>query len=151
MPRALVSVIIPAYNAERFVADAINSALAHQPAPHEIIIVDDGFRDGISAIVRFFPTVQVIVQPNAGVSAARNAGLAVASGDYVMFLDADDMLMPDGLTAGVAALDSDRAIAMVYGGVEIVDENRHHLRWADQADCGLNPRDIFFGANPTPF
>ena len=93
----LVSIIIPAYNAERWLSETIRSAL-NQTWPHkEIIIVDDGSTDNTLTTAKQFESkiVKVVGQENAGASAARNKGLSLAQGGYVQWLDADDLLAPD--------------------------------------------------------
>jgi hypothetical protein len=91
----LVSVIIPVHNGERFVADAVNSVLAQRYTSLEIIIIDDGSTDGTEAAVRRLPCdVHYFKQENLGPAAARNRGIRDASGDFVAFLDVDD-LWPD--------------------------------------------------------
>ena len=92
----LVSIIIPAFNAEAWISEAIESALAQTWASKEIFVVDDGSTDRTLAIARGFAGrgVQVITQANRGAAAARNAGLRAARGSYVQFLDADDLLHP---------------------------------------------------------
>jgi glycosyltransferase involved in cell wall biosynthesis len=92
----LVSILIPAYNAERWLADTIQSALA-QTWPHkEIIVVDDGSRDNTLSVARRFTSsdVSVVTQSNLGASAARNHALSLSQGDYIQWLDADDLLSP---------------------------------------------------------
>jgi glycosyltransferase involved in cell wall biosynthesis len=93
----LVSILIPAYNAERWIATTIESALAQTWPRKEIIVVDDGSRDGTLPAARTFTArgVRVVTQDNGGASAARNRALALAQGDYIQWLDADDVLAPD--------------------------------------------------------
>jgi glycosyltransferase involved in cell wall biosynthesis len=93
----LVSILIPAYNAERWVADTIRSALAQTWPRKEIIIVDDGSTDRTLAVARQFVSrnLFVVTQQNQGASAARNKALELCQGDYVQWLDADDLLAPD--------------------------------------------------------
>jgi glycosyltransferase involved in cell wall biosynthesis len=97
---ASYSVVINAYNEEEWIADAIHSVLL-QTVPHlELIVVDDGSRDGTVEQVRRFaddPRVRLIEQPNAGPSAARNTGIAAATAEWVSFLDSDDLWMPSYL------------------------------------------------------
>lgn len=102
----LVSIIIPCYNAERWIAAAIESSLAQTWTEVEIIVVNDGSKDGSLAVAQRFIDrgVRVIDQPNAGASAARNAGWRVARGDYLQFLDADDLLAPDKIARQLAVL-----------------------------------------------
>jgi len=100
----LVSVILPVYNGEQFLAEAIASALAQDYQPIEVIIVDDGSTDGTAGIARSFEGVRYIHQPNQGPARARNAGMAAALGDFIAFLDADDVMLPRKLTAQVGYL-----------------------------------------------
>jgi len=102
----LVSVIIPCYDAEPYVAAAVESALGQAGARTEVIAVNDGSRDGSLALLRRLagPRVQIVDQPNQGASAARNAGLRQAQGDYVQFLDADDLLAPEKVARQLARL-----------------------------------------------
>jgi glycosyltransferase involved in cell wall biosynthesis len=87
---ASTSVVIAAYNAEAFIAEALDSVAAQTRPVGEVIVVDDGSTDATSAVVARFGHVRLIRQSNAGPAAARNAGLAVATGEYVALLDADD-------------------------------------------------------------
>lgn len=102
----LVTAVIPAYNAAAFVRDAVGSVL-DQTHPHvEVVVVDDGSRDDTLAVARRLEStrVTVLAQPNRGASAARNAGLTAARGEYVQFLDADDLLHPDKIAVQVDRL-----------------------------------------------
>lgn len=92
-----ISVVIPAYNARKFIADAIDSVLAQTFPAHEIIIVDDGSKDGTAAFVQenYKDQVRVIQQDNKGQSAAINLGVKTATGNIIQFLDADDILLPN--------------------------------------------------------
>ncbi|MDB5287595.1 MAG: hypothetical protein JWR05_2544 [Mucilaginibacter sp.] len=94
MPEPLVSIIIPVYNAEKYLASAIQSAIVQTWSNKEIIIVDDGSTDNSLAIAKTFEgeCVKVFNQKNKGASAARNKGLQEAKGEYIQFLDADDLL-----------------------------------------------------------
>jgi glycosyltransferase involved in cell wall biosynthesis len=101
----LVSVVIPAYNAERFVGEAIESVLAQTHPYVECIVVDDGSTDATTAIARSFgERVRAYRQHNQGVSAARNAGARAATGSLLAFLDADDRWSPDWLAQMLEAL-----------------------------------------------
>lgn len=110
----LVSIIIPCFNGEGFVADAIESAL-NQTYPHkEVIVVDDGSTDRSLAIIQGYgERVRCISGPNRGGSAARNTGLQAASGELIQFLDADDLLHLDKLERQVP-LHADPSIDVVY-------------------------------------
>jgi glycosyltransferase involved in cell wall biosynthesis len=101
----LVSILIPAYNAERFLAETLASALAQTWPRTEIIVVDDGSTDDTLAVARRFegPRVLVTTQANQGAAASRNNALALSQGDYVQWLDADDLLSPDKIAKQMAA------------------------------------------------
>lgn len=105
MSAALVSCLIPVYNGERFVGEAIESILAQTHQPVEVIVVDDGSTDGTAAIVRGFgERVRYFRQDNAGPVVARNTGLAEANGSYLAFLDSDDTWEPQRLEKQLAHL-----------------------------------------------
>lgn len=101
-----VSILIPCYNAERWLAATLESALAQTWTNSEVIVINDGSQDGSLRVAREFAGrgVRVIDQPNAGASAARNRGLREARGEFIQFLDADDLLSPDKIAAQVALL-----------------------------------------------
>src|SRR6516225_12133852 len=95
--KPLVSILIPAYNAQEWIADTIISALGQTWSRKEIIVVDDGSTDQTLAIARQFASKDVVVvtQRNQGASAARNHALSLSQGDYIQWLDADDLLSTD--------------------------------------------------------
>ena len=99
---ARVSVVIPCYNGARWIARAIESVLGQQHGNVEIIVIDDGSTDATPDILRKFRNIQSRRTMNQGGCCARNAGLRLATGDFVLFLDADDYLEPDSLEAWVA-------------------------------------------------
>src|ERR1700722_9202668 len=92
----LVSVVIPCYNSERYLAEAIESVRRQTYPRTEIIVIDDGSTDGTARIARSSP-VHYFYQPNSGISAARNRGLLHCHGEYVLFLDHDDCLLPKAI------------------------------------------------------
>lgn len=114
-----ISVIIPVYNAADSIRNTVDELMRQDFPSFEVVLVDDGSTDGSSLVcddlASVYEGVRVIHKPNGGVSSARNVGLDAASGEYVMFLDADDVLKPDTLKK-MAALDAD----MVMGGFEKV-------------------------------
>lgn len=112
---SLVSVIVPCYNQGRFLGEAVASAQLQSLYPHEIVVVDDGSSDDSARIAKQYSGIKLIRQQNLGLSAARNAGLRASTGDYVVFLDADDRLMPNALEIGVNCLDGNVECAFVYG------------------------------------
>ena len=95
--KPLVSILIPAYNAAIWIADTIKSAIAQTWVHKEIIVVDDGSTDQTLAVARQFASneVAVVTRKNQGASAARNHALSLSQGDYIQWLDADDLLSPD--------------------------------------------------------
>ena len=132
MMRPLVSAIVPAYNAERFLGEALDSALAQTLRDIEIVIVDDGSTDGSGAIADRYAAqhpgyVRVIHQHNQGLCHARNAALATARGNYFALLDADDVWLPRHLEESVALLEGHREIALVHADIERIDVSGRSL------------------------
>jgi glycosyltransferase involved in cell wall biosynthesis len=115
MSGPLVSVILPAYNAEAFVARAIRSVLAQTYRPLELIVIDDGSTDGTRRVIDgFAPEVTVLTQANAGPYAARNLGIAHARGPLIAFADADDAWLPDKLARQVPLFQQPE-VGLVFG------------------------------------
>lgn len=113
-----VSVIIPAYNYARFLPEAIDSALSQTLKPLEVIVVDDGSTDDTEAVLeRYAGEIHIIKQRNAGVSAARNAGIRASRGELIAFLDADDMWLPTKLERQVAHLNAHPGTGLVHCGL----------------------------------
>lgn len=120
MPR--VSVVIPAYNAERFIGDALDSVMAQTFRDVEVIVVDDGSTDGTGEIVRSYgEPVRLVDQANAGPSAARNRGVREAKSELVAFLDADDRWLPEKLALQVPLLDGNAGTDLVHCRVQLID------------------------------
>jgi glycosyltransferase involved in cell wall biosynthesis len=121
-----VSVAIPCFNQARFLNDAIASVRRQRYAPVEVLVIDDGSTDETGQIAAA-AGVQLLRQRNAGLSAARNAGLKMARGEFVVFLDADDELLPDAVESGVALLQSRSAISCVVRLCQSMDTERRPL------------------------
>jgi glycosyltransferase involved in cell wall biosynthesis len=116
MSAPAVSVVIPAYNAERYLPAALDSVLAQTYPAQEIIVVDDGSADAtLQAARRYGPPVQAHAQAHSGPAVARNLGVSLARGDFLAFLDADDLWAADKLECQLAALAADPALDMVFG------------------------------------
>lgn len=107
-----LSIIVPAYNAAGFIEDCLGAILAQMTPQHELIVVDDGSRDATAELVGALAArhpgcaVRLVRQPNGGVSVARNRGLFEARGEYIVFIDADDLLLPGMLAALDAVVDA---------------------------------------------
>ncbi len=106
--RPTVSVVIPAYNAKRFLKDALDSALRQSHPPTEVLVIDDGSSDGTGLLAASVTGIRRIRQPNAGVSAARNRGIEEATGRFIAFLDADDVWEPNKLATQLEELSEDQ-------------------------------------------
>ncbi|MCA9469347.1 MAG: glycosyltransferase family 2 protein [Nitrospira sp.] len=119
----LISVIIPAYNAEQFIHLALESVLSQSHPPHEIIVIDDGSTDNTRKVLTNFKgKVRCLYQQNRGPSAARNAGIRVAEGDLICFLDADDLWVSNKLASQHAYMMAHPEIAMVFSDHEEFNE-----------------------------
>jgi glycosyltransferase involved in cell wall biosynthesis len=130
----LVSAVIPAYNAERYIAEAVDSVLGQTYPALECIAVDDGSTDGTTAVVRRFGSgVRLIEQPNAGPGAARNRGAAAASGEFLAFLDADDAWSPRRVERQMTALEQESDYGAVVCGTQVVDSHGRPLGVLEQS------------------
>ncbi|MBI3978484.1 MAG: glycosyltransferase family 2 protein [Chloroflexi bacterium] len=118
----LVSVIIPTYNQAQYVGQAIESALGQTYGNTEIIVVNDGSTDeAFDVVARYGERVCQLVQSNAGLAAARNSGIRRARGEYIAFLDSDDVWLPGKLAAQMAVLRAMPDAGLVYAGYYLVD------------------------------
>ncbi len=119
----LVSIVVPCRNAERFLGAAIRSALAQAYAPVEIIVVDDGSTDGSRQVAASFgERITLVTQPPRGGNAARNAGIARSRGEYILFLDADDLLGPTCAASRARILAARPEVGLVAGWYREIDE-----------------------------
>jgi glycosyltransferase involved in cell wall biosynthesis len=132
-----VSVVIPAWNAERFVEHTLRTVCAQTLAPREVIVVDDGSTDGTAALVErvargvSVPTT-LLRQANAGPGAARNRGLAAARGELVAFVDADDEWLPEKLERQVACLAANGAALLCHTDLVVIDVEGAVVRRPDK-------------------
>lgn len=123
-PQPMVSVVMPLFNAERYVADAVRSVLASELHELELLVVDDGSSDGSRAAVAGItdPRLHLIaLPPSGGPSRPRNTGIARARAPYVALLDADDLLRPHKLGAAVSALEAHPRAGIAFGDYERID------------------------------
>ncbi len=119
-----VSVVITAYNSARFICDALQSVADQTYRDYEIIVVDDGSDDDTGALVESSNIgCTYIYQKNRGAAAARNVGLKAARGEYINFLDADDLLLPEKLSMQVAYLEAHPEVDIIYGDTEYFYED----------------------------
>ena len=132
----LVSVVIPCYNHAHFLGEAIESVLAQTYPRLEIIVVDDGSRDNTAEVTARYPDVHYIYQQNQGLAAARNTGLRASHGDILIFLDADDRLLPEAVGQGVTHLLNAPQSAFVSGRYRYISEEGTILR-----EYGQKPAD----------
>jgi glycosyltransferase involved in cell wall biosynthesis len=166
--RALVSILIPVYNAEKYLAETIESCLKQTYKNIELILVDDGSTDNSLAIAKTYESekVKVFTQPNSGACRARNLGFEKSSGDYIQYLDADDLLAPNKIEEQVHILENagkdtiafcghTRCLKM-FSNNQYFDEsiNKHYLKPVDLiidiiygkgniiTHCWLTPRDL---------
>src|SRR5215218_1412354 len=109
----VVSVIIPCYRQTAFLRETIASILNQSYSNFEIIVVDDGSPDSVEEVTKLFQGVCLIRQPNQGTAKARNNGLKSSKGDFIVFLDADDRLLPNALSDGVEFLVKQPSCAFV--------------------------------------
>lgn len=115
--RPLVSIIIPCYNYAHYLGEAIESALAQTYSPIEVIVVDDGSTDETRSVAARYP-VQLITQPNQGLSASTNNGIRASQGEFVVRLDADDVLYPTFVEETIAALQRDSMAPLAHTDAE---------------------------------
>ena len=136
---ALVSVVIPVFNGARFLAEAIDSVLAQTYPNVEIVVVDDGSTDRTPEIIASYQEVRGLRQERAGQAAARNHGVAAATGEYVAFLDADDLMVPERLERQVAYLSLRPQCACVLGRQRIaVEPGVEPPEWVGRAGVGVD-------------
>lgn len=127
----LISVIIPVYNGERYLAEAIESSRAQSYSPLEIIVIDDGSTDASAGIAHRYQGIRYFYQSNAGLSSALNKGLENARGDYFAFLDADDFWLAGKLVLQMAVFNEHPGLDAVFG---------YHERFF-HGDCRFDPGD----------
>jgi glycosyltransferase involved in cell wall biosynthesis len=145
----LVSVIIPVYNSELYLEESIRSVLAQTYQPLEILIINDGSTDGSESVARKFTQQTIyLYQSNQGAAAARNRGIKKSSGEFLAFLDADDLWESDKIAKQMDILEQEANLDMVFGNVfQFISEDtksvsRARLDEADQILPGYVPGTI---------
>jgi glycosyltransferase involved in cell wall biosynthesis len=141
-----VSVVIPLYQTERYIVEAVCSVLAQSYSDFEVLVIDDGSRDGGPALVQRLPDsrIRLISQSNRGLAGARNTGIREARGKYIAFLDADDRWHPAKLARHVALLDARSDVGLSYSASRLVGDDGEDLgmaQWPSRATT--RPQDIF--------
>lgn len=120
----MISVIIPTYNSTKYIGEAINSVLRQTITNYEIIVVDDGSTDNTKEIIdNNFPQVRYFYIPHQGVSRARNYGIERARGEFIAFLDADDLWLPEKLEKQIGVFNSDQELMLVFTEHRFFDSN----------------------------
>lgn len=145
MSNPRISVVMPVYNVEAYVAEAVQSVLDQSFADFELLIIDDGGQDRSIAICQGFadPRIRIIAQTNRGLAGARNTGIAAARGDYIALLDSDDRWHADKLMLHCIHLDSRADIGVSYCGSHMIDAQGRTLRQSQMPRLhGITPRDI---------
>ena len=131
---SVVSVIVPTYNRARMVVESVESVLAQSFSDFEVIVVDDGSTDTTREVISAFTDdrIHYIYQDNRGRSAARNRGIEASEGEYLAFLDSDDLFLPEKLEVQTATLDTRPEIGVVYSdGYFCDEEGRSLMRFSD--------------------
>jgi glycosyltransferase involved in cell wall biosynthesis len=148
----LVSVIVPVYNGERFLAEALNSILAQNYDLIEVIVVDDGSTDGTSEVAaQYGPDIRYVYQQNQGPPAARNTGLRMARGNLICFLDADDIWTDTKLELQLALLEQNPTAEIILGRFKCwplpmeysQDPAAHGARPVLSLGCALMRQSVF--------
>jgi glycosyltransferase involved in cell wall biosynthesis len=124
----LISVVMPAHNASRFIRQSIESVLNQSYRHYEIIVVDDGSTDKTLDVLQSFgDRIRVLSQANGGPSSARNTGMKAAKGEFIWFLDSDDLLHPDAFAITTSHLQANPSVGVVVGSWSVIDSNGETL------------------------
>lgn len=143
----LVSVIIPVFNGELYLAEALDSVFAQDYRPIEVIVVDDGSTDDTAAVARRYSHVYYLHQPNQGPPVARNTGLSHCKGDLIAFLDADDLWVPGKLSMQVAYLEFHPEAGCVIGRMKnFLQESIPRPSWVNDSIFSDNPDAYSLGS-----
>ena len=150
-----VSIVVPTYNRTRYIKRTIESILLQTYSSYEVIVIDDGSTDDTRIVLQNYQNrIKYVYQENKGVSAARNHGIQLARGEFIVFLDSDDLFLPDKLTEQVACFDAQPSLGMVHSGwrrVNRLEETIGEVEpWNDAPRLNLKTwllmRPVFLGA-----
>jgi glycosyltransferase involved in cell wall biosynthesis len=147
-PRPAISVVMPVYNVERFVEQAVRSVLDQSFGDFELIIVDDGGSDASIAICRQLADhrTRIVHQANRGLAGARNTGIAEARGEFVALIDSDDAWMPEKLERHIAHLRANPDVGISYAGAKLIGDNGQPLGISQRPLLGdVTSRHVFCG------
>ena len=157
IPQINISVIIPVYNGELYLTEAIESVLSQSFQPSEIIVIDDGSTDNSQSIIKqYIPKVTYVYQENKGTAAARNVGIRISRGNFLAFLDQDDIWQTEKLELQTSAFQKNIGLDIVFGHLqqfyspELKDEIKMKIHCPDHPEPGYLPsvmlikRDSFF-------
>ncbi len=140
--------IIPAYNAQQYVAETIESVLAQTLPADEVIAVDDGSSDGTFEVLKSYePSITVLAKQNGGPASARNAAIRHSTGEYLAFIDSDDLWLPDKIEKQVAYLDAHPQVGLLFAeAIMFADENGERV-FRDKIGYTGDPnfRQLLFG------
>lgn len=121
---ARISVLIPTYRHERYIAQTLDSVLSQTRRPDEVIVINDGSPDNTTVAVQpYLHRITYIERPNVGLISTLNQGVTMCTGDYIWMIASDDWLEPDAIATMASILDRDHEVGMVYGGTTVVDEH----------------------------
>ena len=149
-----VSVVVPAYNAERYLSATLNSILKQTLRPHEVIVVNDGSTDSTFQVISDFKNkhlnVMLISQDNQGLPAARNSGMRVATGNYIAFCDSDDLWTPQKLENQVSHFERHSACLGAVSLYSTFTSNPNQCVTGRRPFLGINPRNLIWGTSWLP-
>lgn len=151
---ASVTIVIPAYNSIPFLEETVACALAQSDPAERIVIVDDGSPDASFTLARrladMHPKVEAVQRPNGGAGAARNTGLAGATTDFVLFLDADDRLLPDAIALHLAEFARHPEAVMIYGSNHRITADGTRFGVSLNREVTITRADLAMHATPCP-
>lgn len=145
-----VSVVIPCHNAAQYVRESVETALRQTVSPLEVLVIDDASTDGSANLVRSVLRARVISLAHGGVSNARNHGLSSSSGEFVLFHDADDRLLPDAIEAGLRAFELHPECGFVYGFAKQIDGTGEPIPTTEPQWIAASYETLLAGSPPVP-